>query len=113
MTIRHPSLAGGRWNTFSFPEQMANIGSEVERTIRWKGKDNAKQSELAFERALELLDFSLADPKNSGPRRRELTRVREVLVDFFAGENEYGSSDELWQKYFFAFTYYAAKIRGM
>lgn len=30
----HKSLAGGRWATFSFDEQMGHIGSEVERTIR-------------------------------------------------------------------------------
>ena len=29
-----------RWQKLSFFEQMANIGSEVERAINWRGKDN-------------------------------------------------------------------------
>jgi len=30
----HKELADGKWQLLSFAEQMANIGSEVERTIR-------------------------------------------------------------------------------
>lgn len=104
---QHKNLAIGRWNKLSFVEQMANIGSEVERTIKWKDK-NAEFSRMAFERALELLDLSLADQKNKG-RFREIARVREAIADHFFGKNEYNSSDESWQKYFFAFNY-AARV---
>jgi hypothetical protein len=31
MNFVHKELAAGRWQTLSFMEQMANIGSEVER----------------------------------------------------------------------------------
>jgi hypothetical protein len=31
MSHAHPELAAGRWNSLSFLEQMANVGSEVER----------------------------------------------------------------------------------
>ena len=34
----HKQLALGKWNKLSFFEQMANIGSEVERTINWRYK---------------------------------------------------------------------------
>ena len=34
----HQSLASGRWQQLSFVEQMANIGSEVERALSWKEK---------------------------------------------------------------------------
>jgi hypothetical protein len=61
-------------------------------------------------RALELCDFTIADPKDRS-RLKELCRVRECLVDYFCGTNEYGSSDELWRKYFFAFTYAARRNR--
>jgi hypothetical protein len=34
----HKSLASGRWQKLTFPEQMANIGSEVGRAIQWGKK---------------------------------------------------------------------------
>lgn len=105
MNYQHKNLAGGRWNELPFFEQMANVGSEVERTIKWKDK-NAEFSRMAFERALELLDFSLSDKKNI-KRLREIARVREAIADHFAGANEYASSDESWRKYFYAFNYAA------
>jgi hypothetical protein len=37
----HKELAAGRWLEFSFMEQMANIGSEVERAIKWGGGTRA------------------------------------------------------------------------
>ncbi|MDO9399116.1 MAG: hypothetical protein Q7T79_00295 [bacterium] len=107
MKIYHKELANGRWNELTFFEQMANIGSEVERTINWRNK-NIKYSQQAFERALELLSFTIDDSKNK-KRLKELTRVYEVLVDYFAFENQYGSSDKLWQNYFFAFNW-AARV---
>ena len=102
MDIRHKKLAAGRWNDLSFVEQMANVGSEVERTIKWKDKNNAAFSRKSFERTLELLDLTIADGKNK-KRLKELTRTRESLADFFVFENEYKSTNEVWQKYFLAF----------
>lgn len=108
MEYQHKDLAGGRWQELSFFEQMANIGSEVERAINWKNKKNAQYSEMAFERALELLDLTIDNEKNRN-HLRELLRLREVLVDYFVYENIYGSSDEKWHNYFYAFSF-AARI---
>ncbi len=96
---RHRSLAAGRWRELSFVEQMANVGSEIERSIDWKAKDRADYGARAFERALELLDLTIADPGNRG-RLRELLRVREALADYFVFDNVYQSSDEAWRRYF-------------
>jgi hypothetical protein len=109
MNNQHKQLAQGRWKQFSFAEQMGNIGSEIERTIRWKEKGNPEYSNLAFERALELIDLTIDNAK-TGPRLRELTRTREALVDHFVFSNEYGTTDECWKKYFFCFAY-AAQLR--
>jgi hypothetical protein len=108
MNIQHKDLAGGRWNSLSLCEQMANVGSEVERAIRWKEKGNAQYSHMAFERALELLDLTVADEKNK-KRLKELLRLRETLADYFAFENVYQSSDRSLQNYFYAFTFAARK----
>jgi hypothetical protein len=108
MTAVHKTLADGRWFNFSLCTQMANIGSEVERAILWQRKRNEEYKRLAFYRALELIDLTLRDPKNRG-RLREIVRVREVLADFFAFDNEYKSTEQQWQKYFLSFNY-AARI---
>ncbi len=105
MTYEHQNLAEGKWNKIPFFEQMANIGSEVFRTISWK-KKNIDYSNKAFDRTLELLDMTIEDSKNRG-RLKELVRLREVLTDYFVFDNEYKSNDELWQKYFYAFNYVA------
>ncbi|MEK7557634.1 MAG: hypothetical protein AAB530_00275 [Patescibacteria group bacterium] len=108
MSIQHKQLASGRWKKLTFFEQMANIGSEVERSIKWKEKDNVEYSQKAFERALELLSLTIDDQKNK-ERLKELTRVYESLVDYFAFKNQYGSSDKLWQNYFFVFNWAARR----
>ena len=109
--IIHKQLASGRWFELSLVEQLANVGSDIERTIQRKKKGDLEYSRQAFERALELLDLTIADPKNKG-RLKEPLRVREALVDYFVYDNEYASSDEFWQKYFFCFNYTAAVRRG-
>ena len=107
MNIYHTDLVS-RWNNFSIFEQMANIGAEVGRTIKWKTKGNVAMSRNAFFRGLELLDLTISDKKNK-KSLKEILRVREALVDFFMGENIYGSSNALWEKYFFYFNLAARK----
>ena len=102
MTPHHKELAAGRWKQLSFAEQMANIGCEIERTISWKQKGRPEISSRAFERALELMDLTIADEKNHA-RLKELTRVREALSDHFFFNNFYQSTPESWQRYFHSF----------
>ncbi len=80
--IQHKTLTLKKWFSLSLAEQMANIGSEVERTIIWKRKNDPEYSRLAFERALELADLTKLDPENHR-RLGELCRMREILVDWF------------------------------
>jgi hypothetical protein len=102
MTHQHRDLASGRWNLLSFVDQMANVGSEIERTISWKKKGRPEISGRAFDRALELLDLTAADPRNRS-RLRELRRVREAVSDHFVFDNSYQSTPESWQRYFGSF----------
>lgn len=106
MNIFHTDLSE-RWNTYSTAEQMANIGSEVGRMISWRKKNNV-QSKNAFYRALELLDYTINDPKNI-KSLKEILRVREVLADFYVGENIYGLTDDAWEEYFLYFNFLARK----
>jgi hypothetical protein len=106
VSYQHKELASGRWNELSLAEQMANIGSEVGRAIRWRQKGNAELAQRAAFRALELLDLSLG-AGHSYPRLKEIARVRETLVDYLLGSNDFGSSDAVWQRYFDHFNYLA------
>ncbi len=108
MIYQHQGLAAGRWSRLSFLEQMANIGSEVERSLNWRAKDNAAYSQQAAERALELLDLTL-DAVHGQSRLKEIARVREALVDYFIGANQYKSTEASWRKYFACFTYAARR----
>ncbi|MFC2061005.1 hypothetical protein ACFLUV_00665 [Elusimicrobiota bacterium] len=86
----------------SLIEQMANIGSEVERALNWKEKNKPDYSEKAFVRALELLELTLKDPKNR-LRINEIVRAKEALIDFFWDSNQYNSSASSWKSYFLQF----------
>ena len=110
MTYQHAGLAAGRWSRLTFVEQMANVGSEVERALHWRAKHRPDYAQRAFERALELIDLTLADAQRP-TRLKELARVREAMVDDFAGANLYGSTDASWKQYFLAFAYAARSTR--
>jgi hypothetical protein len=110
MSYQHAELAAGRWAKLPFVEQLAHVGSEVERAIAWRAKQHPAYSQQAFERALELLDLTLQHA-DTRPRRKEVALLRETLVDDFAGTNQYHSTDAAWRNYFACFTYAARKDR--
>jgi hypothetical protein len=99
----HRDLAAGRWATLSLAEQLGNAGSEVGRAIQARAAGDADRFAPALERALELLDLTLADERWRGPRRREIARAREVLCDYLVGENVYGSTGRSLEAYFMAY----------
>lgn len=100
MNIFHKELED-RWKNYPLTMQMANIGVEVGRAVSLR-KRNSKMSRNALFRALELLDFSIDDPKNINSLK-EILRAREMLVDYFIGENIYKGTDKAWEKYFLNF----------
>ena len=110
MTI-HAGLASGRWATLTLAEQLGNAGADVGRAIRARDDGDRGRFDAALDRALELLDLTLADPRWSGPRRREIARTREVVCDFLVGDNLYGSTPELLDGYFLAFAIAARRDR--
>lgn len=111
MAIMHKTLAGGRWFQLSLIEQLANVGTDIDRAISWRNRGNSEYSQAAFFRALELIDLTIADPKNR-KRLKEVCRAREFLVDYFMYDNIYGFTDEYWHNYFLDFNYAAALQRG-
>jgi hypothetical protein len=57
------------------------VGSEYERALSWKQRGDKDRFEHAFDRLLELLDLTIADPRWKNHRLKELTRLREVVCD--------------------------------
>jgi hypothetical protein len=110
MSPLHTELTSERWQSFSLLEQLANVGSEVERAIKWSQRGQADFCTKAVYRGLELLDLTIADSRHR-QRLKELTRLREALVDYFFCSNEFGSSDLAWSRYFHAFGMAAALQR--
>lgn len=110
MNFQHQGLADGGWAKFSLMEQLANVGSEVERTMKSTKKADPVLAEKSLVRALELLDLTIQDPKNRY-RLKEVVRSKELLADYFLGENQYGCTDKIWHKYFEQFTIAANKGR--
>lgn len=106
MKVFHTSTKN-KWNKYSTAEQMANIGAEVGRAINWRKKGIKEMSSNALYRALELIDFTIDDPKNRN-RLGEILRVREVLCDYFVGQNMYKSTDQARERYFL---FYNFKVR--
>jgi hypothetical protein len=88
----HETLAGGRWQTLTIVEQLANVGSDVERAIRAHEAGKEARFERALDRALELFDLTAADDRWRGPRRREILRAREEFCRLFFANPPLGSA---------------------
>ncbi len=108
---RHPGL-GDRWAAFSLLEQLANVGSEVDRTIRAHAAGNATRFDSALQRALELFDLTAADARWRGPRRREILRAREEFCRLFFDASAAPESAAGLQRYFLHFAAAANRQRS-
>jgi hypothetical protein len=80
--IVHRELATGRWFELPLMEQLAHVGSEIERTMRWQSKGNTEYTRRAFERALELLDLTMADAKHRSRLSRRSCPSLRLQLDF-------------------------------
>jgi hypothetical protein len=107
----HPGLASGRWRGMTLAEQLGNAGSDVGRAIRAHATQDDARFAAALDRALELMDLTITDPRWSGHRSRELARAREVVCDFLIGDNTYGSTAETMDAWFLAYAMAARRDR--
>ncbi len=100
-------MDAARWHGLSLPQQMGNIGSEIARARRWEGLGDKARRDAAIERALELVDLTLSDP-----RRRaglgEIARLGEVVRAWYAGSEAYDVSPEALEAYCTSFVLHSA-----
>ena len=91
--MQHTSLENGRWAEMSFPQQMANIGSETSRVLKAHQAGKDSRAEGAFARALELIDLTIkygrtdASPLLRSAMLEELCRLRELYCKAFLERN--------------------------
>ena len=101
--VRHADLAAGRWRTLSLLEQMANIGSEVDRALRAVEQGRLQRRNQALDRALELFDLTASDDRWRGPRRREVLRARESFCAAVVSDHSAQADRESLSRYFLHF----------
>ena len=90
--MQHTSLENGRWAEMSFPQQMANIGSETSRVLKALEAGKGHRAEGAFARAQELIDLTIKYGRADTPSQRsalweELCRFRELFCAAFLSRN--------------------------
>lgn len=77
-----------RWASLSLAEQMANIGSEVGRSVKWLSKGKKDMADSAYLRALDLIDLTISRgrPGQSGRDAllKELLRARDCYTEAFS-----------------------------
>ena len=108
--FQHKELAMGGWQKLGLLDQLANIGSEVSRAHRWQKKDE-RIFQGAVDRALELFDLTLEDPRwREKGSLREIARVRELFLYASLGEEKnYNTSLEDLDNYFNQFAFAARR----
>ena len=91
--MQHQVLENGRWAELSFPQQMANIGSETSRINRALEAGKEARAESAFARFQELVDLTIkygradATPLLRSAMLEELCRFREFYCQAFLDRN--------------------------
>ena len=110
MSFQHQNLALQGWSRFSLAEQLADVGSEVYRALKWQKRDK-KLYEKALERVLELLDLTIKDMRWR-KRLKEITRLREVFCDTIWGEKQYKTELTDILKYLDYFAFKAAALKN-
>ncbi len=95
--------AAARWAGYTLAEQMANVGSEVERALRAHAAANPARLSGALDRALELFDLTVADDRWRGRRRREILRTREQFCSVVVGGGAPEGTAARLSRYFLAF----------
>lgn len=100
-----------RWERFTLSQQMANVGSEVERAFRAHLSGQHTRFENALARALTLFDLTAADRRWRAPQKREVLRAREEFCRVFFDPAVSPDSAAGLSRYFLAFAVNARRHR--
>jgi hypothetical protein len=105
----HTGLAAGRWAALTLAEQLANVGSEVDRAISAWAARRSDRFDRALARALELFDLTARDDRWRGHRRREILRSREEFCRLFFDDDPQPVAARTLSAYFLRFAVLARR----
>lgn len=87
-----------RWKKIALSQQLGHVASELSRARHWDEKNDKPNRDCALERALGLLDLTIAD-KRWRLRLKEILRLREVVCDWMFGQKDYNIAPNLIEQY--------------
>ncbi|MBD3390796.1 MAG: hypothetical protein GF418_02065 [Chitinivibrionales bacterium] len=82
MPRHHSDELAGRWPSFSLGRQLMMIANEINRAGNWIIKGDPDEARLCYERALELMMFTIGGVRRHG-QLRELCRAKMVIQKFW------------------------------
>lgn len=72
-----------RWWGYSFAFQISNIGTELQRTIRYKKKHKSASTSEYLKAVYWQIDYTLRDPKNKD-KIEELSKAEADVRKYFS-----------------------------
>lgn len=93
-----------RWNKFSLPQKLGNIGSEVARARLCEEKKDNLGRNAALERVLEMLDFILNAPSGAS-QKKELSLAHELITSWYLKKKVLDYSPSILEDYFTQFAF--------
>lgn len=112
ITFHRELLDSLRWYGMTFFDQLGNTGVEVGRVLSAKESGDQAKFDSAVWRMEELFAMMKADPRWHKSRRlREVGRAQELVKDLVFGSNEYHSTPESLNAYFYPFMVLANEER--
>lgn len=88
MTPTHKTLTPERWASFSLAAQLMNIDTEPARAQSMRQTGDEHLAQQSFARAIELVNLTVTVQHNQY-RRRELTRLRELITGVADNRQQY------------------------
>jgi len=86
--IYHKTLSVEKWSTFSKGKQLLMIANELNRAQNCINNHLTQETNLAYERAFELIALTVEDLKWKG-KCKELLRCNEMLGELYiSGEKD-------------------------
>lgn len=87
-----------RWQNMTIYQQMGNIAGEISRARHWQDRHDMPSRDRSLERALELVDLTIEQNRNSH-RVRELVRFREAVGQWLIDAHDFDVLPEELENY--------------
>ena len=94
MTVQHEGLTKERWAEFDSARRILMIGNELHRASKWGAPEHVERRRSAQERALALIDLTVA-VETAPTFLRELLRLRDCVAASYIRHSDAPSDREL------------------